>query len=126
MKFIKTDQAPAPVGPYSQATYVNGFYFLAGQLGLDPKTGQFVGDDVQSQTDRAICNIINVLKSVNLTLNDICKCTIFLADMNEFKLMNEIYTKHFKDHRPSRSAVEVARLPLDARVEIEVIACKEK
>ena len=124
MKIIKTKNAPLPVGAYSQGIECNDFVFFAGQLGLDPKTNKFVGDDVASQTKQIMKNIKAVLKAAECSLESVVKVTIFLANMDDFKVVNTIYAETFGDHKPARSAVEVARLPLDAQVEIEIMACK--
>ena len=122
MEAIQTDQAPLAIGPYSQAIKTNGFVFLSGQIPLVPETMQVIEGDIQAQTDRVFANITAVLVAAGSSLDRIVKTTVFLADMNDFTAMNEIYARYFGDHRPARSTVQAARLPRDVRVEIEVIA----
>jgi 2-iminobutanoate/2-iminopropanoate deaminase len=123
LKVISTESAPAAVGPYSQAIMANGFLFVSGQLGVDPKTGNFVGEDTRSQFGQALLNLKAILQSVGLDFDDVVKTTVFLTDINEFTLVNEIYAKHFNTMLPARSAIEISKLPKGARVEIEAIAC---
>lgn len=122
MEAIQTDQAPLAIGPYSQAIKTNGFVFLSGQIPLIPETMQVIEGDIQAQTDRVFANIAAVLVAAGSSLDRVVKTTVFLADMNDFTAMNEIYARYFGDHRPARSTVQAARLPRDVRVEIEVIA----
>jgi 2-iminobutanoate/2-iminopropanoate deaminase len=122
MEPIQTDQAPLAIGPYSQAIKVNGLVFLSGQIPLVPETMQIVADDIQAQTERVLTNIAAVLEAAGSSLDKVVKTTVFLAEMNEFTAMNEVYARFFGAHRPARSTVEAARLPRDVRVEIEVIA----
>lgn len=122
MEAIQTDQAPLAIGPYSQAIKTNGFVFLSGQIPLVPETMQVIEGDIQAQTDRVFANITAVLVAAGSSLDRVVKTTVFLADMNDFTAMNEIYARYFGDHRPARSTVQAARLPRDVRVEIEVIA----
>ncbi|MBL8205407.1 MAG: RidA family protein [Blastocatellia bacterium] len=122
MEAIQTDQAPLAIGPYSQAIKTNGFVFLSGQIPLVPETMQVIEGDIQAQTDRVFANIAAVLVAAGSSLDRVVKTTVFLADMNDFTAMNEIYARYFGDHRPARSTVQAARLPRDVRVEIEVIA----
>jgi 2-iminobutanoate/2-iminopropanoate deaminase len=122
---IRTEQAPAPVGPYNQAIAATGqLIFVAGQIPLDPKTGAIVGEgDVSQQTEQAIANLKAILEAAGATLANVVKTTVFLADMNEFAAMNAIYAQYFEEATaPARACVEVARLPKDVRVEIECIA----
>ena len=121
-KVISTESAPAALGPYSQGVVSGGMLFTAGQLGLDAATGKFVSDDVQEQAKRALENARAVIEAGGMTLANVVKVTVFLADMNDFAAVNEIYKGFFDVDPPARSAVEVARLPIDARVEIEMIA----
>lgn len=122
---VQTEAAPAPVGPYSQGvTALGPFLFTAGQVGLDPKTGKLVGEDIVSQTRQALLNVQAVLEAGGTTLANVVKTTVFLADMEDFAAMNEVYREFFAtDPAPARFCVQVARLPLNARVEIEVVAC---
>lgn len=122
---IRTDKAPAPVGPYNQAIAATGtLIFVAGQIPLDPATGAIVGEtDVVEQTEQVIANLTAILESAGATLQDVVKTTVFLADMNDFAAMNGVYAKYFEEAiAPARACVEVARLPKDVRVEIECIA----
>ncbi len=119
---VTSPDAPPALGPYSQGIAAGGFVFLAGQIPLMRDTGKFVEGGIAEQTEQCIVNIKALLASQGLTLADVVKATVFLADMEEFAAMNEVYKKHFSDTPPARSTVQVARLPKDARVEIEVIA----
>jgi 2-iminobutanoate/2-iminopropanoate deaminase len=121
-EIIQTADAPAAIGPYSQAVKVNGLVFASGQIPIDPKTGQFVAGGIAEQTEQVLKNLDAVLKAAGSGLDRIVKTTVFLADMQEFGAMNEIYGKFFKAEPPARATVEAARLPRDARVEIEAIA----
>ncbi|GAB4335729.1 MAG: RidA family protein [Calditrichia bacterium] len=121
-KIIKTDSAPAPVGPYNQAIVAGNLVFTAGQIPLDPKTGEIVGNNVQEQAEMAIQNLGEVLKAAGSSFAKVVKTTVFLKNMNDFSAMNEVYAKYFSEASPARSAVEVARLPKDVLVEIECIA----
>ncbi len=119
---IQTPDAPAAIGPYSQATVAGGFVFTAGQIALDPVTGVLVGDGVAAQTERVFRNLTAILEAAGASLASVVKTTVFLNDMNDFGEMNEVYARFFGDHRPARSTVEAARLPKDALVEIECVA----
>ena len=119
---VETAEAPMAIGPYSQAIVANGFVYAAGQIGSDPKTGMLVEGGIEEQTEQALKNIAAVLKASGSSMEDAVKTTVFLADINDFAQMNEVYAKHFKQPFPARSTVQVARLPRDARVEIEVVA----
>ena len=119
---IESLDAPKAIGPYSQAIVANGFVYTAGQIGTDPKTGMLVEGGIVEQTEQALKNLAAVLKAAGSSLDNAVKTTVFLADMNDFTKMNEIYAKHFKKPYPARSTVQVARLPRDAKIEIEVIA----
>jgi 2-iminobutanoate/2-iminopropanoate deaminase len=121
-KIVKTDQAPAPVGPYNQAVISGNFIFTAGQIAIDPETGQLDESDVRKQTERVIQNVEAVLKAAGSDLNKVLKTTVFLKNMDDFAAMNEVYAKYFISEPPARSAVEVSRLPKDVLVEIECIA----
>lgn len=125
MKQVSTPNAPAAIGPYSQGIIANGLFFSSGQIPLTAE-GQLVEGDVVVQTNQVFKNLKAVLEAAGATLNDVIKTTVFLSDMNDFVAMNETYEKNFGDHKPARSAVEVARLPKDVKVEIEVIAVVEK
>ena len=119
---ISTAQAPAPVGPYSQAIRAGGFIFVAGQIGLDPATGQLVGDSVEAQARRALENLKAVLAAAEAELSDVVKTTVFLRSMDDFAAVNGVYAEYFRQPAPARSAVAVAQLPRGALVEIEAVA----
>ena len=119
---VLTDKGPKPIGPYSQAVKSNGFLFASGQVALDPRTNEFIGGDIRQQTERAMENIKAVVEAAGSNLHHVVKSTVFLKDMNDFAAMNEAYGKYFAAAPPARSTVQVARLPKDALVEIEVIA----
>jgi 2-iminobutanoate/2-iminopropanoate deaminase len=119
---ISTESAPAAIGPYSQAIAVGDLVFVSGQLAIDPETGQFVDGDVAAMTRQIFRNIETILAAAGTTLNKIVKATVFLSDLNDFQAMNGAYAEFFAENPPARSTVQVARLPRDARVEIEVIA----
>ena len=121
-ELISTAGAPKAIGPYSQALSANGFVFTAGQVALDPATGELVAGGIAEQTARALENLRAVLKAAGSTPSGVVKTTVFLVDMADFAAMNEVYGRFFGDHRPARSTVAVAALPRGARVEIEVIA----
>jgi len=119
---IQTDKAPAAVGPYSQAIVANGMVFTAGQVPLDPSTGKLVEGDIRAQTTQVLKNVQAVLEAAGSSLDKVVKTTVFLKDLNDFAAMNETYAQFFTNQPPARSTVQVARLPLDALVEIETIA----
>lgn len=123
-QIIRTEQAPAPVGPYNQAIQAGNLLFLSGQVALDPQSGTVVGPgDVVQQTEQVISNLKAVLAAAGATLENVVKTTIFLTDMNDFATVNGIYARHFGEEKaPARSCVEVSRLPKDVQVEIECIA----
>jgi 2-iminobutanoate/2-iminopropanoate deaminase len=119
---VHSDRGPKPIGPYSQAVKINGLLYLSGQIPLDPKTNEMISGDIKAQTERVLENIKGILESAGSNLHHVVKTTVFLKDMNEFPAMNEVYAKYFTTAHPARSTVQVARLPKDASVEIEVIA----
>jgi 2-iminobutanoate/2-iminopropanoate deaminase len=119
---VITDRGPKPIGPYSQAIKANGFVYLSGQVALDPKTGEVVGADIRQQTERVFENIKGILEAAGVNFHHVLKTTVFLKDMNDFAAMNEVYARYFTSAPPARSTVQVARLPKDTLVEIEVIA----
>ena len=119
---VKTTHAPAALGPYSQAIKAGGFVYVSGQVPIDPETGEFVPGGIAEQTDRVLKNVAAVLEAAGSSLDLVLKTTVFLADMNEFAAMNEVYAKFFKEAPPARATVQAARLPRDARVEIEAVA----
>ncbi len=121
-RIVKTDQAPAAIGPYSQAVIANGLIFAAGQVALDPRTGQLVPGDIRIQTKRVMDNLAAVLAAAGSSMDRVVKTTVFLRDLNDFGPMNEIYGEYFRENPPARSTVQVVKLPRDAAVEIEVVA----
>ena len=121
-EIVATDNAPQAIGPYSQAVRAGGFIFACGQIPIDPATGQFVPGGVAEQTEQVMHNLSAVFEAAGASLKQVVKTTVFLADMNDFVAMNEVYGRFFADNPPARSTVQAARLPRDARVEIEAIA----
>ena len=121
-RIIHTDQAPAAIGPYSQAIVADGWVFCSGQIPLDPDTAELVGGTIDEQTDQALSNLSEVLQAAGSSLQHVVKTTVFLADMNDFAAMNKVYEQHFGEHRPARAAVQAAALPKFCNVEIECIA----
>lgn len=124
-KRIQTDNAPAAVGPYSQAIVANGLVFTAGQVPLVPETGKLIEGDIQAQTRQALDNVKAVLEAAGSSLAQVVKVTVYLDDINDFAAMNEVYATYFTGEPPARSAFEVARLPLGAQIEIEAVAVVE-
>ena len=124
MKQISTSNAPAAIGPYSQAIEVNGFVYTSGRLPIDPATGAFPEGGVQEQTRQSLLNVQAILAEAGLTLANVVKTTVFLADMGDFAAMNEIYSQFFTEPFPARSAISVKALPKGALVEIEVVAAR--
>ena len=122
---VQTDNAPQAIGPYSQAVKANGFVFASGQIPLDPSTMQIVEGGIREQTERVMRNLAAVLEAAGSGLGRVVKTTVYLADMNEFAAMNEVYGSFFGEVPPARATVEVKRLPRDVRVEIDVIALAE-
>lgn len=121
MKVIKTLETPAAIGPYSQAIKANGFLFVSGQIPLTPN-GELAGDDIKTQTKQVLKNLKAILKEADLSLKDAVKTTIFLKNMDDFSVVNEIYAQAFKEHKPARSTIEISKLPKDVLIEIELIA----
>ncbi len=119
---ISTKDAPQAIGPYSQAIKANGFVFTSGQIAIDPSTQQVVTGDVDAQTERVLRNLSEILEAAGSGLGKVVRCTVFLKNMNDFAAMNQAYGKYFSSAPPARSTVEVARLPKDVLVEIDVIA----
>ncbi len=119
---VTTEKAPGAIGPYSQAIKANGMVFCSGQIPIDVATGEFVSDDVAEQTDQVLRNLSSVLEAAGTSIDNVVKTTVFLADMGDFAVMNEVYAKYFSDNKPARATVQAARLPKDARVEIDCIA----
>jgi 2-iminobutanoate/2-iminopropanoate deaminase len=121
-RVITTDKAPRASGPLSQAIVAGEFVFVAGQLGVDPKTGEFAGSGTVEQAEQVLQNLSAVLEAAGSSLSNVVKTTVFLADMADFNAMNEVYRRHFPEDPPARSTVQVARLPRNARIEIEAIS----
>jgi len=119
---IATQRGPKAIGPYSQAIRANGFIFISGQIPFDPATGQLVEGEIAKQTERVLLNLKAIVEAAGSSLERVVKTTVFLKDMNDFAAMNEVYGRHFAAAPPARSAVEVARLPRDVRIEIDLIA----
>lgn len=120
---VLTDKAPAPIGPYSQAITASGnFMFISGQIPLNA-AGNLAGDEIEAQTIQVLENLKAILEKNNCSFSNVAKTTVFLADMNDFGKVNELYAKYFGDSKPARSTIQVARLPKDVKVEIEAIAC---
>jgi 2-iminobutanoate/2-iminopropanoate deaminase len=122
LKTVQTATAPAAIGPYSQAIVANGLVFTAGQIPLDPDTMDLVGGAVAEQTEQVMKNLAAILREAGAELSTVVKTTVFLRDMNDFSAMNEVYGRHFGEHKPARSTVQAARLPRDVAVEIEAVA----
>lgn len=122
MEIIQSEAAPAAVGPYSQAVQVGHLLFCSGQIPVDPETKAIVEGDIHAQVEQVLKNITAVLAAANLTLANVVKATVFMVDLKDFPVMNGLYAQAFGDHKPARSTIQVAALPLGARVEIEVIA----
>ena len=125
-QIVQTKQAPDAIGPYSQAVIANGFVFTSGQIPIDPATGQFVPGGIAEQTQQVLKNLKAVLEAAGSDLRQVVKTTVYLADMQDFTAMNEVYATFFGAEPPSRSTVQAARLPRDARVEIDVVALAGK
>ena len=122
---ISTQKAPQAIGPYSQAVKAGNLLFISGQLPIDPTTGVMAGNDITLQTRRSLENLKAIIEAADMSLDNVVKVNVFLSDMNDFQAMNEVYATFFVSHFPARAAVEVARLPKDALVEIEAIASKD-
>ncbi|HXE76563.1 MAG TPA: RidA family protein [Candidatus Xenobia bacterium] len=119
---ISTDKAPGAIGPYSQCIKANGFLFLSGQVALDPASGKLVAADIRAQSERVLENLRAVLEAAGSSMEKVVRTTVFLADLHDFNAMNEVYARYFPADPPARSTVQAARLPRDAKVEIDVIA----
>ena len=122
MKFINTPEAPAAIGPYSQAVVAGEWVFASGQIAIDPATGEVIDGGIAEQTDRVMKNLAAVLRETALSLNHVVKTTVYLTDMATFEEMNEVYARHFGGHRPARATVQAGALPKSVGVEIDVIA----
>lgn len=123
-KIIKTTNAPAAIGPYSQAVEINNTLYISGQIGIDPKTGKMVEGDVKAQTRQVLRNIESILQAAGYSLIDVVKSTCLLSDIANFKVMNEVYSEFYFEHQPARAAFAVKDLPAGALIEIETIAAK--
>jgi len=121
-EIISTDKAPGAIGPYSQAIKTGGMVYCSGQIPIDPVTGEFVSNDVTEQTDQVLKNLSAVLEAAGTSLGNVVKTTVFLADMSDFAAMNEVYARYFGENKPARATVQAARLPREAKVEIDCIA----
>jgi 2-iminobutanoate/2-iminopropanoate deaminase len=121
-EIISTENAPGAIGPYSQAVKTGGMVFCSGQIPIDVTTGEFVSSDVAEQTEQVLKNLSAVLEAAGTSLNNVVKTTVFLADMNDFTAMNEVYARYFSGNKPARATVQAAGLPRGARVEIDCIA----
>ena len=122
IEVVATDKAPGAIGPYSQAIKANGMVFCSGQIPIDPATGNFVSEDIVEQTEQVFKNLGEVLAAAGASFETVVKTSVFLADMNDFAAMNEVYGRYFDTNKPARATVQAARLPRDARVEIDCIA----
>ena len=121
-RIIKTDQAPAAIGPYSQAVRIGDFLYTSGQIALDPYSGEFLSGEIEQETERTIQNIIAILEADGLNLYNVIKTTVYLSDLSYFTRMNKVYEKYFSENKPARACVQVAALPKGAKVEIDAIA----
>ena len=119
---IKTNQAPAAIGPYSQAVRVGDFLYTSGQIALDPYSGEFLAGEIEQETERTIQNIVAILQADGLSLDKVVKTTVYLSDLKHFTRMNKVYEKFFSENKPARACVQVAALPKGAKVEIDAIA----
>lgn len=119
---VLTNRGPKPIGPYSQAVKANGFLYISGQVALDPKTGEFLGGDIRQQTERVMENLRGICEVAGSNLHHAVKATVFLKEMNDFGAMNEVYGRYFATAPPARTTVQVARLPKEALVEIDLVA----
>lgn len=120
-QIVRSNKAPAAIGPYSQAVKIGGFLFLSGQIPIDPYTGEIISGDITAQTERVMQNIRGILDDSEATIINVVKTTVFLTDMNDFAEMNEVYSRYFMQEPPARSTVQVSRLPKDVKIEIEAI-----
>lgn len=124
MRFIETKNAPSAVGPYSQAVEANGTLYISGQIPFVPETMKLVSEDIKEQTLQSLNNVLGIALEAGYKKEDIVKCGVFMKDLSQFAEMNAVYAEFFGDHKPARFAVEVSRLPLDVRVEIDAIVVK--
>lgn len=121
LEIIHTDKAPKAIGPYSQGVKAGQFLFISGQIPMDPQTGELIKDDIQAQTKQVLENLQAIVSQAGCTLQDVVKTTIYLKDMNNFSLVNEIYAQYFPVNHPARACIEVSRLPKDVGIEIEAV-----
>jgi 2-iminobutanoate/2-iminopropanoate deaminase len=122
-KIITSKNAPSPIGPYNQAVIANGFMYISGQVGMNPKTGKIIKDSISDETEQVMKNLSSILNEASIGFENVVKTTIFLSDMNDFSLVNEVYGKYFdEDTAPARETVQVSKLPLGVNVEISMIA----
>ena len=122
-KIITSKNAPSPIGPYNQAVIANGFMYISGQVGMNPKTGKIIKDSISEETEQVMKNLSSILNEASISFENVVKSTIFLSDMNDFSLVNEVYGKYFdEDTAPARETVQVSKLPLGVNVEISMIA----
>lgn len=122
-KIITSKNAPSPIGPYNQAVIANGFMYISGQVGMNPKTGKIIKDSISDETEQVMKNLSSILNEASISFENVVKTTIFLSDMNDFSLVNEVYGKYFdEDIAPARETVQVSKLPLGVNVEISMIA----
>ena len=122
-KIITSKNAPNPIGPYNQAVIANGFMYISGQVGMNPKTGKIIKDSISDETEQVMKNLSSILNEASISFENVVKTTIFLSDMNDFSLVNEVYGKYFdEDTAPARETVQVSKLPLGVNVEISMIA----
>lgn len=124
MKTIQTQNAPKAVGPYSQGVFVKDTLYVSGQIPFDPKTNALISNDIKDQTRQSLENVLAIVESAGLIKENIVRCTVFMTNLSDFPLMNEVYSQFFGEHKPARAAVEVRRLPKDVMVEIDAIAVK--
>ncbi len=125
-KIIATDNAPAAIGPYSQAIQFSGLLFVSGQIAIDPKTGEFVEGGIEAQTEQVLENLKAIIEEAGMTLKNVLKCSCFLKNMEDFVTFNSVYDRYFGETPPARETIEVARLPKDAMVEVSAICGVEK
>ncbi len=125
VEYVFTDRAPKPIGPYSQAVVAGNFVFLAGQIPIDPETGEIVGGGIKEQTKRVLENIKAVLEGAGCSLKDVVNVTVFLKDLSHFNEFNEVYSEYFSENKPARATIQVAALPKNALIEIVAIAYRK-
>lgn len=124
-RIIRTDNAPAAIGPYEQGVGVGAFLYTSGQIALDPKTGTFMSGEIEQETERVLKNIEAILRADGLSLEDVVKTTVYLADLQHFARMNRVYENFFRDNKPARACVQVAALPAGAKVEMDAVAVRQ-